>query len=97
MFHIQKKALVYRSKDEADWEKAKKILNDNQVENKAWANTEPPVGGCGSKIDVRTFMNGGKKISKIIYFIEVNPEDKDKAESLLKGNVQPVRSYGSAF
>lgn len=87
------KALVYRSKDKADWEKARELLRAAGVECFPYAGEEPPVPGCGAKIDPRKFMNPNP-VPTTLYEIKVASEDKEKAETALAGKVLPVRSYG---
>ena len=91
-----RRILVYCSKDQADWEAAKELLEDAGVSSKAWESEESPVGGCGSKIDIRSF--GTKKVvPKTLYKIEVEPGDEARAKELLAGKVQPVRFYGTGI
>ena len=88
-----KKALVYRSKDQEDWTRAKDLLREAGMECFPFAAEEPPVPGCGAKIDPRKFLNK-KPVPTTIYQIEVTVEDKKRAEAALAGKVLPVRSYG---
>lgn len=88
-----RKALVYRSKDRADWDKAKELLQQAGVECFALAGEEPPVPGCGAKIDPRKFMNPNP-VPTTLYTIDVAAGDREKAEAVLAGRVLPVRSYG---
>ncbi len=87
------KALVYRSKDKADWEKAQELLRDAGVESFPFAGEEPPVPGCGAKIDPRKFMNPNP-VPTTLYEIKVAAADKERAAAALEGKVLPVRSYG---
>lgn len=88
-----RKALVYRSKDRADWERAQQLLRDAGVACFPFVGEEPPVPGCGAKIDPRKFMNR-KPVPTTIYRIDVAAADRDRAQTVLAGQVQPVRSYG---
>lgn len=88
-----RKAMVYRSKDKEDWDKAKKLLQEAGVECFPFSGEEPPVPGCGAKIDPRKFMNPNP-VSTTLYTIDVAVGDKEKAEAALAGKVLPVRSYG---
>ena len=88
-----KTALVYQSKKKDDWDKAQKLLTDAGIEFNAWKAEEPPIAGCGSKIDPRKFMRK-VEIPKEIYRIEVDKDSRSKAEKTLRGNVLPVISYG---
>lgn len=93
MFEGLRKTIVYRSKDEEDWNKAQKLLHDAGIKCEAWKSEEPPVGGCGCKIDVRSFASG-KKIPRNIFSIEVRKEFGKMAQDALSGKVLPPRSYG---
>ena len=86
-------AIIYRSKDEKDWEKAKSLLEEAGIEMKFWVQEEPPVGGCGAKVDIRKFMND-KPFKKYIYKIEVSKNDKEAAMAVLKDKVKAPESYG---
>lgn len=88
-----KKALVYRSKDKEDWTRAAELLREAGVEFFPFAGEEPPVPGCGAKIDPRKFMNK-KPVPTTLYTIDVAAADKERAEAALAGKVLPVRSYG---
>ena len=53
-----RKSLVYCSKDREDWEKARGLLAEAGIDITARNVEEPPVGGCGAKIDARSFLSG---------------------------------------
>ena len=88
------KEIVYRSKDQEDFEKAKGLLAEAGISFDPVEYEEVPACGCGGKVDPRKFMNGGKTVPTRIYRIEVERQDKAAAEAALDGNVQPVRAYG---
>lgn len=88
-----RKTLVYQSKDKADWEKAQSLLTERGIDMKAWNVEEPPMAGCGVKIDPRTFLNKNP-VPKVLYKIEVANADREQAQTVLKDQVQPVRFYG---
>ena len=46
--------------------------------------TEPPLCGCGAKLDHRDFGPNGK-IDRKTYYISVRPEDLDRAKGVLEG------------
>ena len=46
--------------------------------------TEPPLCGCGAKLDHRDFGPNGK-IDRKTYYISVRPEDVDRAKAALEG------------
>ena len=87
--------LVYRSKDESDWNRARELLNHDGVTYRAWKSEEPPVGGCGAKLDVRTLASG--KIPGTIYSIEIKNDQAKAAREALSGKVLPPRSYGAGI
>ena len=95
MFARLRKELVYCAKDKADWETAKALLSAAEVPCQPWESEEAPVGGCGSKIDHRTFMNGKKSIPRTIYRIQVSAPDGEAARAALEGKVKPVQYYGT--
>ncbi len=90
---FERKALVYRSKDGGDWEKAKALLQEAGVAFSDYETDEPTGAGCGAKIDVRK-VGRAEPIPDRIYRIEVAAKDKAAAESVLEGKVLPVKSYG---
>lgn len=89
----RKRALIYRSKDKQDWEKAQNLLQKAGLACFPFVGEEPPVPGCGAKIDPRKFMNP-KPVPTTLYTIDVAAEDKEKAAAVLAGKVLPVLSYG---
>ena len=95
MFERLRKELVYCSKDRDDWETAKSLLSGAGVRHQAWESEEAPVGGCGCKIDPRTFMSGKKSVPKTIFRIQVPLPDSPAARSALEGKVKPVQHYGT--
>ena len=88
-----RKSLVYCSKDREDWEKAKGLLEAEGIGMTALNVEEPPIAGCGAKVDARAFLKA-KPVPTEIYRIEVAPADRERAETALKDKVQPVRYYG---
>lgn len=96
MFEGLRKTVVYRSKDEADWNKARALLHDAGIKHSAWKSEEPPVGGCGSKLDIRSFGRAGN-IPKTIFSIEVDRADQKPAAEVLSGRVLKPRSYGTGI
>ena len=95
MFEGLKNTLVYRSKDERDWNKARELLDHDKVLYRAWKSEEPPVGGCGSKLDVRSLAS--VKIPRTIFSIEVRNNQAKAARETLSGKVLPPRSYGAGI
>ena len=95
MFERLRKELVYCSKDRADWETAKALLSAAGVEHSAWESEEAPVGGCGGKIDHRTFLKKNPAVVKTIFRIQVSAPDAEAAKAALDGKVKPVQHYGT--
>lgn len=95
MFERLRKEIVYCSKDRDDWETARALLSAGEIAHQAWESEEAPVGGCGGKIDHRTFMNGKKTVPKTIYRIQVSRPDAEAAKQALDGKVKPVQHYGT--
>ena len=95
MFARLRKELVYCSKDREDWEAAKALLSSAGVAHSAWESEEAPVGGCGSKIDHRTFMKKKPVVPKTIFRIQVPAPDAGAAKAALDGKVKPIQHYGT--
>ncbi|MBQ7515586.1 MAG: hypothetical protein IJS96_04835 [Schwartzia sp.] len=89
-----KKAVVYRSRDEADWTRAKELLAEAGIAAVPFAAEEMPVAGCGAKIRPGNFLNFGDASPTKIYRIEVAASDKERAAAVLEGKVLPVRDCG---
>ena len=89
----EKKVIVYRSKDRADWEKALALLAEAGIESFPFESEESPAPSCGAKIDPRKFMNK-KPVPTSIFRIEVARSSGERAAGVLEGRVLPVRSYG---
>lgn len=87
---------VYRSKDKEDWERARALLEQAQLKIRCWCSEELPVGGCGSKIDIREVASG-REVPRTIYHIEVTKSRQAEARAVLEGKVLPMKSYGSAL
>ena len=89
----RQKALVYRSRDEADWTEAKRLLDEAGIPQFPFAAEESPVAGCGIKTTPgRLFRR--EAVPTVIYRIEVAEEDRARAENVLRGKVRPVAGCG---
>ena len=91
---LRRNALVYCSKDRDDWEKARALLRQAEIEHSAWESEEPPAGGCGGKADPRPVLTGKKAIPRTIFKIEVAAAGEKAARTVLEGKVRPVQHYG---
>lgn len=82
---FEKKVNVFQKKDREGWQKAKEALKAAGVRGIAARHyeVEPPVGGCGSKLDVRNFGPNGR-IDREMYSIDVPEDQAEKARELLK-------------
>ena len=89
----EKQTRVYRSKNQADWEKAQTLLREADIAFTPFVTQEVSGTGCGAKIDPRTFLNK-TEVPKVIFHIDVAAADDSRAQTVLRGRVQPVLSYG---
>ena len=89
----EKQSRVYRSKNQADWEKAQALLREAGITFSPFVTRGVSGTGCGAKIDPRTFLNRTEG-PKVIFHIDVAAADEKKAQDVLRGKVQPVLSYG---
>ena len=87
------RVLVYQSKDEEDYQKARKLLTEAGIPHHAWETEEVSQCGCGGKVDVRKFGRKGPLPTRIFH-IETDPKNAEAAKTVLKGKVRPVLSYG---
>ena len=88
-----KQVRVYRSKDQADWEKAQTLLAEAGIPATPFVTQEVSGTGCGAKIDPRTFLNK-TPLQKVVFHIDVAAADEERAKAVLSGRVRPVLSYG---
>ncbi|MDD6666901.1 MAG: hypothetical protein PUE58_02850 [Lachnospiraceae bacterium] len=87
MFHIHKRVLILKSRDEKVVKEAGKILTDAGLDVKTWGSDPVPVAGCGAHI--RPSDWNGKKtppgvIKGMVYHLSVYEEDVEKARKLLE-------------
>lgn len=77
-------ALVYdEQKGREDWKAAKEKLKTAGIKiNTGYYEKECPVGGCGSKLDIRDFGPRGR-IDRKGYYIRVALADVEKAKTIL--------------
>lgn len=73
--------------DQKRWKQAKLQLKAAGIKimETGFYDTEPPVCGCGAKLDHRDFGPNGR-IDRHTYYISVRPEDVDRAKALLEGS-----------
>ena len=84
LFGKREKAFEVRG-DQKRWKAAKQALKDADVRimESGSYETEPPLCGCGAKLDHRDFGPNGK-IDRKTYYISVPPEELDRARDVLK-------------
>ena len=72
--------------DQKRWKTAKQVLKDAgiRIMESGFYETEPPLCGCGAKLDHRDFGPNGK-IDHKTYYISVRPEDLERAKGVLEG------------
>lgn len=72
--------------DQKRWKAAKRQLKEAGIKmvETGFYETEPPLCGCGAKLDHRDFGPNGK-IDRKTYYISVRPEDVDRAKTALEG------------
>ncbi|MDO4265645.1 MAG: hypothetical protein Q4C63_04180 [Eubacteriales bacterium] len=82
---FKKKETVFERKDRALWELAKTALKEAGMKSvrAGFSEDEPPVCGCGSKLDPRNFGPRGK-IDRNTYYIRVPEEEAVKAREILR-------------
>ena len=81
-----KREIVFQARgDRKRWSAAKRMLKDAGIKmmDSGFYDTEPPLCGCGAKLDHRDFGPNGK-IDRQTYYVSVRPEDAERAVALLK-------------
>ncbi len=86
---FEKREEVFCKRDRAGWKAAWEALKAAGIQGvKArHCEVEPPVGGCGCKLDIRNFGPNGR-IDREQYFITVPAEEADRAREVLEGLTQ---------
>ena len=76
--------------DKPLWKQARARLKESGVRTMetGYYETEPPLCGCGAKLDHRDFGPNGK-IDRLTYYISVKPEDAERARDLLSDLMKP--------
>ncbi|MDD7219829.1 MAG: hypothetical protein PUI16_07605 [Clostridia bacterium] len=94
---FEKKTTVFQKKDKEAFEKAKSLLKEagiKGIRSGAYEN-EPPVCGCGSKLDPRDFGSSGK-IDRKIYYLEVPVSQEEQAIKVLReSSLHIIEQYPS--
>ena len=86
---FEKRKEVFCKRDKAGWEAAREALKAAGIQGVKARHfqVEPPVGGCGCKLDIRNFGPRGR-IDREEYFITVPADEADRAREVLEGLAQ---------
>ena len=84
MLIFGKKTTIFRKSDKAGWQAARETLKTAGIRGirAGRYDVEPPVCGCGAKLDPRNFGAKGP-IDRSMYFIEVPVKEVERARALL--------------
>ena len=82
---FEKREEVFCKQDREAWKAAKAALQAAGIRGVgAWhCEVEPPVGGCGCKLDIRNFGPKGR-IDRELYLIAVPVAELEKAKAVLE-------------
>lgn len=82
---FEKREEVFCRQDREGWKAAKAALQAAGIRGvRAWhCETEPPVGGCGCKLDIRNFGPKGR-IDRELYLVAVPVAELEKAKAVLE-------------
>ena len=82
---FEKREEVFCKRDREGWKAARAALRAAGIRGvKAWHyESEPPVGGCGCKLDIRNFGPKGR-IDRELYIIAVPVSELDNARAALE-------------
>ena len=81
---FEKREIVFDKRDKAGWRKAKEALKNAGIRGVRGVNyeVEPPVCGCGSKLDPRNFGPNGK-IDRTMYRITLPASEAERGKAVL--------------
>lgn len=84
---FEKREEVFCKQDRAGWTAAKAALKAAGIRGiRVWHyEVEPPVGGCGCKLDIRNFGPNGR-IDREMYLVSVPVSEEKRARAVL-GNL----------
>lgn len=88
---FEKRKEVFCRRDKKGWTAVKAALRAAGVRGvKAWHyESEPPVGGCGCKLDIRNFGPNGR-IDREMYVVSVPVSEAERAERALATLGEPT-------
>lgn len=81
---FEKRKEVFCRRDKAGWKAARDALKAAGIRGvRAWHyEQEPPVGGCGCKLDIRNFGPNGR-IDREVYVVSVPAPEAERAARVL--------------
>ena len=82
---FKKREELFSARDREGWKRARETLRRAGIRGvRAWHyESEPPVGGCGCKLDIRNFGPKGR-IDRETYVISVPLSQAERARSVLE-------------
>ncbi len=83
---FEKREEIFSKQDKKLWKEAREALKSAGIRGvqARHCDLEPPVCGCGAKLDIRDFGPKGK-IDRETYFITVPAQEAEKARAVLEG------------
>lgn len=84
MAFFEKREEIFCKQDRKGWTMARAALKAAGIRGvRAWHyETDPPVGGCGCKLDIRNFGPNGR-IDREMYVVTVPAAEMEKALAVL--------------
>lgn len=81
---FEKREVIFRKQDKAGWQAAKDALKAAGIRGirAGRYDVEPPVCGCGAKLDPRDFGARGP-VDRSMYFISVPSSETERAKKLI--------------
>ena len=83
---FRKRVPIFKKRDRDTWKQIRAALKEEGLKGARYGHYLQETvmgGGCGAKLDPRDFGRKGK-IDREIYFVEVLPEDEERAREILR-------------
>ena len=83
---FRKRVPIFKKRDRDTWKQIRAALKEEGLKGARsghYLQETVMGGGCGAKLDPRDFGRKGK-IDREIYFVEVLPEDEERAREILR-------------
>lgn len=86
---FEKREIIFDKKDKSGWQRAREALKAADIRGVRSTRYEvdPPVCGCGSKLDPRDFGPNGK-IDRLMYRITVPVTEAERSKQILSGLIK---------